>query len=244
MDNSAQLISLIDLTSLNADDTESSITRLCEQAFTPKGTVAAVCIYPQFIPLAKALVNDTTVKVATVANFPNGDAELKVVAHAVEQALKDGVDEVDVVIPYRDCLQGNYQTSELLVRTCKQLCRDHVLKVILETGELADNALIYEISCRVLNQGADFIKTSTGKVAIGATTDAANAMLQAIKSVNPAAGFKASGGVRTPEQAQSYLTLASQLMGSAWCTSQHLRIGASSLLDALLQVNSSHTSNY
>jgi deoxyribose-phosphate aldolase len=241
MDNTAQLISLIDLTSLNTDDTENSITHLCQQAFTSQGNVAAVCIYPQFISLAKSLVNNTSVKIATVANFPQGNSDIKQVAQAVEQALQAGVDEVDVVIPYRDCLQGNYQTSELLVKTCKQLCRDHVLKVILETGELADNKLIYQVSCRMLEQGADFIKTSTGKVAIGATVEAATAMLQAIKAVNPAAGFKASGGVRTPEQAQTYFNLASQIMGTAWCTSQHLRIGASSLLDALLQISSNNS---
>jgi deoxyribose-phosphate aldolase len=236
MIDKTKLISLIDLTSLNDQDTNDIIEALCKKAITPFGNVAAVCLFPRFIKLSKALMQGEHIPVATVANFPTGRAELKAVLTEVELALVDGADEIDVVIPYHDYLTGNKQSTTLLVKSCKQLCRDKTLKVILETGELADNKIIYDVSCRVLEVGADFIKTSTGKVAVGATVDAATQMLNAIKEINPNAGFKASGGVRTPEQAQSYLDLACEIMGESWCTATHLRIGASSLLDALLSI--------
>lgn len=232
----SKLISLIDLTSLNDHDSDEVIETLCKKAVTPFGKVAAVCVFPRFVKLAKELVQGEHIPVATVANFPTGQAELKTVLQEIEVSLAHGADEIDVVIPYNDYISGNKQSTILLVKACKQLCRDHMLKVILETGELADNKIIYDASCHVLEAGADFIKTSTGKVSVGATLDATKQMLNAIKAVNPNAGFKASGGVKTPEQAQGYLDLAREMMGEDWCNATHLRIGASSLLDALLTI--------
>lgn len=228
------LISLIDLTSLNDQDTDDVIEALCKKAMTPFGKVAAVCVFPRFVKLAKALVQGEYIPVATVANFPAGQSSLKATLTEIELSLADGADEIDVVIPYHDYLAGNKQSTQLLVKSCKQLCGDKDLKVILETGALADDEIIYDASCRILEAGADFIKTSTGKIAVGATLAAAKQMLNAIRHVNPGAGFKASGGVRTPEQAQAYLDLAREIMGDSWCNAEHLRIGASSLLDALL----------
>jgi deoxyribose-phosphate aldolase len=230
----SQAISLIDLTSLNVDDTDKTITTLCNKATTPQGNVAAVCVYPQFIELAKSLLQDTSIPVATVVNFPSGNAHPTQVAKAIESAIAAGVDEIDLVIPYQRCLEGNYRTSTELVTLARDLCFDTCLKVILETGALVESELIFLVSCHMLDAGADFIKTSTVKFPVGATLDAAKAMLRAIQSVNPAAGLKVSGGIKTPAQAQEYIDLASHTMGIAWCNPQHLRIGASGLLDVLL----------
>lgn len=232
MDNKF-LISLLDLTSLNEDDTALQIETLSNKAVGSLGAVAAVCIYPKFVTLAKQQLQHTPVQVATVANFPAGSHPLNKVLAEIELALLDGVDEVDVVMPYQDYLLGNKKTTRELVKQAKDLCAQHTLKVILETGILNEDAIIYDVSCHVLDAGADFIKTSTGKVPVGATLAAAKQMLTAIKQVNPAAGFKVSGGVKTPEQAGNYIKLAEEIMGNPWCHAQHLRIGASSLLDHL-----------
>lgn len=235
MHNQAQLIGLIDLTSLNDNDTELVIETLCQKATTALGNVAAVCIYPQFIKRAKACLQNTAIPVATVTNFPLGNTKLSDVLIEIEAAIIDGADEIDLVIPYHDYLENNKQSTIMLVKAAKAVCGKKYLKVILETGALVDKQIIYDISCRVLEADADFIKTSTGKIETGATITAAEQMLRAIQSVNPQAGLKVSGGVKTPAQAQAYLDLAQEKMGSAWCTAQHFRIGASSLLDALLK---------
>ncbi len=232
--NIPHIISLIDLTSLNSNDTVEVIADLCSKANTPLSNVAAVCIYPQFITLAKKLLQHTPVQVATVVNFPEGNSSLSQVAKEIEHALTADVDEIDLVIPYQDCLAGNYQTTKTLIKTAKNLCQDKYLKVIIEAGALVEAKLIYQTSCYVLEVGADFIKTSTGKIAIGATMTAAKEMLKAIQSVNPNAGLKVSGGIKTLLQAQEYIQLVHDTMSEAWCTPQHFRIGASSLLDALL----------
>ncbi|MFN7098107.1 MAG: deoxyribose-phosphate aldolase [Gammaproteobacteria bacterium] len=231
----SRIISLIDLTSLNDADDAHVIETLCKKAMTPFGKVAAVCLFSPFVKLAKALVAGEHIPVATVANFPSGKTDLKATLTEIELALADGADEIDVVMPYQDYLAGNKKSTQLLVRSCKQLCNDKTLKVILETGALSEDTIIYDASCRILEAGADFIKTSTGKIAVGATIEAATQMLHAIRQVNPDAGFKASGGIRTPEQAQVYIDLAREIMGETWCNASHLRIGASSLLDVLIK---------
>ena len=131
-------------------------------------------------------------------------------------------------------MAGNKRSIYDLVKTCKSICVDHSLKVILETGELKHAALIDYASKAALDAGADFLKTSTGKVEVNATLEAADIMLQAIASTNPNAGFKAAGGIKLPEQAFKYFDLAEKYLGCAWITPQHMRIGASSLLDNIL----------
>ena len=162
------LIALLDLTSLNDDDTDARIIDLCQRAMTPVGPVAAVCVYPRFVALARRTLNDLggqTVAVATVVNFPAGNAPLDEVLEQTRQALADGADEIDVVYPYRALLAGDADSGFALVRACKALCADRaLLKVILETGELAAPALIRQASLDAIEAGADFIKTSTGKV--------------------------------------------------------------------------------
>lgn len=233
-----KLIALLDLTSLNDDDTEARIVALCHRAMTPAGPVAAVCVYPRFVALARRTLDDLggqAVAVATVCNFPAGTAPLPEVLAQARQALAEGADEIDVVYPYPALLAGDADSGRLLVRACQQLCGGRaLLKVILETGELADPARVRRASLDAIDAGADFIKTSTGKVAINAVVPTAQVMLECIAEQGARVGFKAAGGIRTLADAQAYLALAEQINGEAWVTPRHLRLGASSLLDDLL----------
>lgn len=230
-----QLYSLIDLTSLNDTDNAEVISALCQKAILPKAHVAAVCIYPQFIEQAKKILSKTPVKIATVVNFPDGTNSLDDVVGEIKTSIQHGADEIDVVFPYSLYLQGHKEEAYNFIRTCKATCGEKILlKVILETGALEDSATITEVSYNVCHAGADFLKTSTGKIAIGATIEAAEAMLQTIKKIPRPIGFKVSGGVRTIDQAMQYVELAAHIMGEKWVTPQHVRIGASQLADSII----------
>ncbi|MFM9270048.1 deoxyribose-phosphate aldolase [Halomonas elongata] len=234
-----QALALMDLTSLNDDDTDERIEALCQRAKTPAGHPAAICIYPRFIvPARRALtahrLNDT-IHIATVTNFPHGDADVMRAARETREAVASGADEVDVVFPYRALMEGDEETGRELVEMCKAAAGGKTLKVILETGELGDPALIRRASELAVSGGADFLKTSTGKVAVNATLEAAEIMLEVIRDNGGEIGFKAAGGVRTAEDTQAYLELAERLMGADWITPQHFRFGASGLLDNLLE---------
>jgi deoxyribose-phosphate aldolase len=236
-----QILGLIDLTSLNETDTVESIQALCRKAITPVGSVAAVCVYPQFIRLAATELAGTAVKLAAVANFPHGSDALLAVLASIQQSLDDGANEIDVVLPYQHYLAGEYAAVNHFIQQCKRQCGDTVLlKVILETGILSNPQIIASASRDVLVAGADFIKTSTGKILQGASLPAATAMLEAIKAAQPALtrqlGLKISGGVRTLAQANDYIHLADQIMGQGWVSPQTFRFGASQLLDAVLSV--------
>lgn len=234
--SASDIIPFLDLTSLNDTDDGKIIAKLCVRAQTQHGNVAAVCIYPQFVTLAKKILQYTKIKVATVANFPHSDSSISSVILAIKQSIEDGADEVDVVIPYQDFLIHKDKNSlATFVNNCKAACGNHTLKVILETGALNDLELIYSASLAAICGGADFLKTSTGKITVNATLQAAAMMLSAIKENKSHCGFKASGGIRTLEQANSYLALAAQICGAEWISANHFRIGASSLLDDLLK---------
>lgn len=230
------LVGYLDLTSLNLDDTEDNIRSVCTKAVTAYGPVAAVCIYPQFISLAKQLLQNTNIKVATVCNFPSGTLSPQVVLNEISQALDDGADEIDMVIPFNEYVTGNAVTTIALVEAAKSLCPAPIcLKVILEAGLLNELGKVYQASLDAIQAGADFIKTSTGKALTNATPEFAFTMLSAIKETGKLnVGFKAAGGVRTVEQALGYVAIAKALMGEDWVTPQHFRIGASGLLDAIL----------
>ncbi len=234
-----QAIGLLDLTSLNDDDDEARIRDLCRRALTPAGPVAAVCVYPRFVTLARQTLDSfggQQVRVATVTNFPAGAADVDAAATQTRQAVDAGADEVDVVYPYTALLGGDAEVGRALVRACKAACGEGVLlKVILETGELRDPALIRQASLDAIEAGADFIKTSTGKVAVNATAEAARLMLAAIAENGGTVGFKPAGGIRTLADARLYIELAGEHLGAEWATPAHLRLGASSLLDDLLQ---------
>jgi len=232
----AKIISLVDLTSLNDSDDEQTIEMLCLHATTPLGRVAAICIYPQFIPIAKVLLAESSIKIATVINFPNGSDTPDTIKPQVEQAITAGADEIDFVFPYKDYLTGNPQKAVDMIKLAKSLCGSNILlKVILETGVLETNEHIKEASNIAIFAGADFIKTSTGKTPIGATLEAAAVMLLSIKEAKGInVGFKASGGIKTPKQAISYLTLAESILGKSWVSPKTFRFGASSLVNSLL----------
>ncbi|UYA58961.1 deoxyribose-phosphate aldolase [Pectobacterium colocasium] len=234
-------LALMDLTTLNEDDTDEKVTVLCRQANSPAGKTAAICIYPRFIPLAKKILREQgtpDIRIATVTNFPHGNDDVEIAVAETKAAIAYGADEVDVVFPYRALMAGNAHIGFELVKACKTVCQDaHVLlKVIIETGELKQDALIRQASEIAIDAGADFIKTSTGKVPVNATPESAAIMLKTIrdKGVGDHVGFKAAGGVRNAEDAAIYLQLADDIMGAEWATAQHFRFGASSLLASLL----------
>lgn len=234
-----QALALMDLTSLNDGDTDATIESLCQQVKTPFGNPAAVCIYPQFIVTANRALTahklNGQVKIATVTNFPHGGDDIMAAARETREAVASGADEVDVVFPYRTLMAGDEETGLELVEMCKAACGGQaLLKVIIESGELKEPALIKRASELAIEGGADFIKTSTGKVATNATLEAADIMLKAIKASGKDVGFKAAGGVRTAEEAAEYLALAAEIMSAQWVTPEHFRFGASSLLVNLL----------
>lgn len=234
-----QAIGLIDLTTLNDNDTDDAVIALCQDANTAFGHTAAVCIYPRFIPVAKKQLRQQgtpEIRVATVVNFPHGNDDIEIAIAETEAAIAYGADEIDIVFPYQALQAGNEKIGREMIQKAKEVCGDVLLKVIIESGELKTDALIRRATEIAIEAGADFVKTSTGKVPVNATPEAARIMLEVIRDlhVQDRVGFKAAGGVRTTEDARQYLVSASQIMGEAWLTPQHYRFGASSLLNNLL----------
>jgi deoxyribose-phosphate aldolase len=226
-------LSCLDLTSLNDFDTEADIATLCQRAQGPCGPVAAVCVWPRLAAFARAQL-PATIRVAAVANFPHGNADVDAAVHDTVQIVRAGAQEVDVVLPYKALMAGNDAVVTTLLTSVRQACPGLTLKVILETGELQTPELIERASQLALNAGADFLKTSTGKTPINATPEAARLMLSAIAghpSAKYYAGFKASGGIRTVQDAMDYEALAHQILGADALTPKRFRIGASSLLN-------------
>ncbi|AGQ38161.1 TPA: deoxyribose-phosphate aldolase [Mannheimia haemolytica] len=234
-------LSLMDLTTLNDNDTDEKVIALCQQANTKFGTPAAICIYPRFIPIARKALKQQgieQVKIATVTNFPHGNDDIEIAVAETKAAVAYGADEVDVVFPYKALIAGNEQIGFDLVKQCKAVCAANnvLLKVIIETGKLKSAELIRKASEISIQAGADFIKTSTGKVAVNATLESARIMLETIRDLGVAdrVGFKAAGGVKTSEEAAQYLALAESILGNDWVSASHFRFGASSLLANLL----------
>ncbi len=235
-----QLIPLIDLTRLEADDTTEKITALCRDAVTAFGRVAAVCLYPRFVACARAALDrdgGKAIAIATVVNFPRGEDMLSDIAAATRQALTDGAREIDLVLPYRALLGGDEALPLETVRAIASLTHaaDGKLKVIIESGALRTQENIHHATRIAIAGGADFIKTSTGKIAAGATPQAVETICGAIAGENghPQAGIKISGGVRTFGEAQRYLEIVRAHFGAPWITPEHFRFGASSLLQDL-----------
>lgn len=239
--SSLRALRLMDLTTLNDDDTDEKVIALCRQAKTPAGHTAAVCIYPRFIPVARKTLNaqgTPDIRIATVTNFPHGNDDIAIAVAETRAAVAYGADEVDVVFPYRALIEGNEKVGFDLVKACKTVCTEAgvLLKVIIETGELKEEHLIRKASEIAINAGADFIKTSTGKVPVNATPESARIMLEVIRDmgVEKNVGFKPAGGVRSAEDAAKYLAIADEILGADWADARHYRFGASSLLASLL----------
>ncbi len=233
--DAAQALALMDLTSLNENDTEQSILALLDSVRPDIGLPAAICVYAQFVGLVKKELiqrNWQSVKIATVTNFYAGEQPLESVLAETKQALLDGADEIDLVIPYKEVMQGEFENAKLYVQKSKLLCTEYdaCLKVIIESGELKTPELIRQASELAIAAGADFIKTSTGKVPVNATLEATEIMLDAIKASGRQVGFKAAGGVRTVTDASAYLRLAEQKLECDSLTPAQFRFGASGLL--------------
>ncbi len=230
-----QILAALDFTSLNADDTEEVISGFCARAMTPAGPVAGVCIYDRFVPLARRLLAPTPVRVVTVVNFPAGGADAARAADEARAAAANGAQEIDVVFPYTAFLRGNEIAGRDVVAACREVCGDSItLKVILESGQIPNVDALAEISRLAIAEGADFLKTSTGKRGGGASLEAAAVMLDAIREADRPIGFKPSGGLRTLDQSAHYLALVRAILGDEATGPTRLRFGASSLMRELL----------
>jgi deoxyribose-phosphate aldolase len=239
IETAKRALGLVDLTNLNDDCTAEDITALTNRTVTPHGAVAAVCVWPRFVAQAVKELAGTGVKVATVVNFPAGGEDTQAVVAETRQAIADGADEIDLVMPYRTFVEGRKGfAEEQIIQVKAAIPEPAILKVILETGEIKDPLLIHAASNVAIAAGADFIKTSTGKVAVNATLEAAEIMLTAIEearrdNAERVIGFKPAGGIKTASDAAAYLALADKIMGHNWVSASTFRFGASGLLDAL-----------
>lgn len=230
----ARAISLLDLTNLNDDCDAAAIVDLCARAQTPFGPVAAICIWPQFVAQAKALLADTPIKIATVVNFPSGVEPAADVHEMTQQAVADGADEIDMVIPWTLLLEGHPEEVEASVARVKRAAGSARVKAILETGMLEREEFIRVACKQALAGGADFLKTSTGKVPVNATPSSARLLLEEVAKADRPVGFKPAGGVRSTQDAAEYLAIADEIMGAEWARPETFRFGASSVLAALI----------
>ncbi len=235
-DRARRAIGLIDLTDLSDDHAPDGIDDLCRRA-REHGT-AAVCVWPEYVARCAELLEGSGLRVATVVNFPSGDEPVDDVIAVTEVALADGADDIDLVLPYRAFLAGDPTPAADMVAAIAALIEaPALLKVILETGAYPDTDAVGAAARLAIAKGADFVKTSTGKIAQGASLEAARAMLVEISAAAAAGrivGLKPSGGIRSFDDAMAYLDLADEVMGEGWATSATFRYGASGVLDALL----------
>ena len=242
-------ISMVDLTTLEGADTPGKVRAMCAKARHPDAQqpdsgpaappVAAVCVYPDLVGVAKQAVAGSTVAVASVATaFPSGRASLAVKLADVRDAVSAGADEIDMVIDRGAFLAGHYGQVYAEIRAVREACGPAHLKVILETGELATLDNVARASWLAMMAGADFIKTSTGKVTPASTPPVALVMLGAVRDFEQTSGrrvgVKVAGGIRTAKDAIRYLVLVNEIAGPAWLTPSLFRIGASTLLNDLL----------
>ncbi|MCK9617263.1 MAG: deoxyribose-phosphate aldolase [Lentimicrobiaceae bacterium] len=242
----ATLLNCIDLTTLEGADTREKVMALCYKAttFREKGeeipNVAAVCVYPTFVSTVKKLLKSTGIKTASVAGaFPSGQSPLHVKLAEIQYAVDEGADEIDMVISRGKFLEGEYNLVFDEIAAIRETCKSVHLKVILETGELSTLTNISRASRIALYAGADFIKTSTGKIPVSATEPAVLVMLDAIKDyfekTGKKAGIKPSGGISEPWQALNYYALVHATLGESWLSNTLFRLGASRLADNILK---------
>ena len=249
-------IRMMDLTTLEGKDTPGKVRALAGKARRPDPTdpsipsVAALCVYPNMIPTAVEALRGSGVKVASVATyFPSGAAPLDVKLHDVRSAIEMGADEIDMVIDRGAFLAGDYETVYDEIVAVKEACGEAHLKVILETGELETYDNARRASVLAMAAGADFIKTSTGKINPASTLPGSLVMMEAIRDfygqTGRAVGMKSAGGIRTAKEAISYLVVLYETLGPDWMTPDRFRFGASSLLnDVLMQIRKERTGRY
>lgn len=236
----ARALSCLDLTDLSDLTSDQATDELCRKARA--GGVAAVCVWPQMVSRARAQLQGTEIALATVINFPAGGEDVERAVEDTDEALSDGATEIDLVMPYRAFLAGRPEVAREMVAAVRDIVDGgRRLKVILETGELRDEASIAGASRLAIEAGADFLKTSTGKSPTSATPEAVETMLGVIKQSGRSVGLKASGGIRTLDDARRYLELADRIMGPGWGKPETFRIGASGLYEALMTARGSGT---
>ena len=249
-------LSMIDLTTLEGQDTRGKVTQLCQKAIHLHDAmpglphVAAVCVYPTMVGVARQALHGHDIKVASVATaFPSGMAPLSVKLEDTRVAVQEGADEVDMVISRGEFLQGEYSRVFDEIIAVKEACGRAQLKVILETGELGTLDRVRRASILAMHAGADFIKTSTGKIQPAATLPVTLVMLQAIRDYYHATGrrvgMKPAGGISKAKQAIQYLVMLRETLGEGWLTPEWFRFGASSLVnDLLMQLEKQRTGVY
>lgn len=249
-------LSMIDLTTLEGKDTPGKVRQLCYKAMHPHDKlealpkVAAVCVYPTYVALAKKEVNGTGIQVASVATaFPSGQSSLETKLADTRFAVDQGADEIDMVISRGEFLAGNYNFVYDEITAIKEACGQAHLKVILETGELETLDNVRMASELAMCAGADFIKTSTGKIQPAATMPVTYVMLDAIKDyylrTGKMIGMKPAGGISTSKIALQYLVMLNEVLGEKWMTKDYFRFGASSLAnDILMQLAKAETGFY
>lgn len=249
-------LSMMDLTTLEGKDSEGKVIQLCQKAKRPYAplpdlpTVAAVCVYPNMVATAKKHVKGTGINVASVATaFPSGMAPLSVRIDDTKFAVSEGADEVDMVISRGAFLSGEYTRVFDEIAAIKEACGSAHLKVILETGELHTYENVRKASDLAMEAGADFIKTSTGKISPAATQPVTLVMLEAIRDFyyksGKMIGMKPAGGIRTAKQSIQYLVLVKETLGANWLNKDYFRFGASSLAnDVLMQIVKQQTGHY
>ena len=233
----AQVRGLIDLTNLDAACTAEAIDHLCARAIDHRPAVPAVCVWPAFVAQAVDLLQGKGVRVATVVNFPAGGNDVEATVAETQAVLAAGADEIDLVLPYRAFLAGDVAAASAMVRAVRAtVSAPHHLKVILETGGYPDQVSVRAAADLAIAEGADFVKTSTGKTDRSATPEAVRSLLESIRHSGRSVGVKPSGGIRTLDDAAAYLALADEVMGPSWATAHTFRFGASGLLDAVDEV--------
>ena len=249
-------VAMMDLTTLEGKDSAGKVRALCNKALRPLdsdasiGPCAAICVYPNLVPVAKRALEGSTVKVASVATaFPSGQSPLDIKLQDVRRAVEFGADEIDMVIDRGAMLSGQYAKVYDEIAATKEACGAAHLKVILETGELGSYDVVRRASEIGIAAGGDFIKTSTGKIQPAATPPVTLVMLETIRdhyyATGRKIGMKPAGGVRTAKQALHYLVLVKETLGDAWLTPDLFRFGASALLnDVLMQLEKERTGNY
>ena len=238
--------SSIDLTTLSCNDSDESVTEFAKKAvefydkYPEIPNVASICIYPSFVETVGLAVGDSPMRITSVAGgFPAAQTFLEVKSLEVAMAVENGADEVDIVLNVGKMLKGHYDEAANEVEVLrKEAGSDVVLKVIIESGALKTPELIRKASLLSMEAGADFVKTSTGKIEVAATPEAAVVMCHAIKDyyekTGRKVGFKAAGGVRTPQEAVLYYTIVKEILGDEWITTDLFRIGASSAANNIL----------
>lgn len=248
-------LSLMDLTSLKSQDTPSSIKAFVSkvndfpQAFPGLPFPAGICVYPNFVSMVKGQLQVPGVRVVAVSGaFPASQSFLDVKLLETRMAVAEGADEIDIVLALNAFLNGDMAAAATEIRAQKEIVGDRTLKVILETGALKDPKQIYDASMLAMEAGADFIKTSTGKVEVGATPEAAEAMCRAIRDyarlTGRKVGFKAAGGISMVEQALAYVDIVRDVLGPQWLNPALMRLGVSRLGNQLLSSLSGQTVSY